>query len=76
MVYELWFSESENSYSYIPRDSHYDSTIKSIEGISTDYKLIWEFKAKSHFQAMQAYYDHLGWGTYKPDQEWEDIIFD
>ena len=42
---------------------------------SPDLKLVWTYKAKSYFEAMQAYNDYLGYGKYKPEPDWEDEIY-
>jgi hypothetical protein len=34
-------------------------------------KLIWTVEADSHFKAMTAYYEFMGWGTYTTDQQWD-----
>jgi hypothetical protein len=33
--------------------------------------MTWTVEAESHFQAMTLYYEHMGWGTYATDQEWD-----
>ena len=76
MKFELWRSEDESSYTYLPRDKNYENQIRIHKKITPDIKLIWSCDAKTYFEAMQAYYDYLGCGTYKPEPEWEDIIYE
>ena len=44
--------------------------------ITPDQNLVWTYEAKSYFEAMQAYYDYMSWGKYKPEPDWEDIIYE
>jgi len=39
--------------------------------LSPRAKLIWTVEADSHFAAMTAYYEHMGWGVYSTDQAWD-----
>jgi hypothetical protein len=39
--------------------------------LSPSAKLIWTVEAGSHFEAMSAYYEFMGWGEYRTDQEWD-----
>jgi hypothetical protein len=34
-------------------------------------QLVWEVEAGSHFEAMTLYYEHMGWGPYSTDQDWD-----
>ncbi|MEQ4210161.1 hypothetical protein [Actinopolymorpha sp. B9G3] len=34
-------------------------------------RLTWTVNAESHFEAMTLYYEHMGWGTYTTDHEWD-----
>lgn len=36
-------------------------------------RLVWTVEAKSHFQAMTLYYEHMGWGVYKTDHPEHDM---
>lgn len=38
--------------------------------LSSKAQLIWTVEAGSHFEAMSAYYEFMGWGEYTTDQEW------
>lgn len=35
--------------------------------LSTDARLVWTVSARSHLEAMQRYYAHMGWGEYSTD---------
>ncbi len=74
MIYELWHSSEENSYTFIPRNDDYDRAIKQYKKLNPGLKQIWSYDAKTYFEAMQAYYDYMGYGEYKPEPEWEDIV--
>ncbi len=76
MIYELWHSTEESSYMFIPRNDLYEKAIAQNKKIAPDLELIWSYKAKSHFEAMQAYKDHLGYGVYKPEPDWEDTVYE
>jgi hypothetical protein len=39
--------------------------------MSPDARLIWTVEAGSHFEAMTAYYEFMGWGKYTTNQEWD-----
>ncbi len=75
MEYELWYSEAEDSYLFISKDENYKTSIRQNKIFSPDIVLTWSYLAKSHFEAMQAYYDYLGYGQYKPEPEWEDTFY-
>jgi hypothetical protein len=35
--------------------------------LSDDAELAWTVDARSHFEAMTLYYEHMGWGEYSTD---------
>ncbi|MES2826061.1 MAG: hypothetical protein V4732_20845 [Pseudomonadota bacterium] len=76
MIYELWHSKEESSYTFIPRNDLYEEAIAQHKKITSDLEPIWTYKAKSHFEAMQAYYNYLGYGIYKPEADWEDTFYE
>lgn len=76
MKYELWYSEEENSYVFIPKNDLYEKALAQSRNFSPDLERIWTYKARSHFEAMQAYYNHLGYGVYKPEPEWLDTFYE
>jgi hypothetical protein len=39
--------------------------------LSGSARLTWTVEAESHFSAMTLYYEHMGWGTYTSDHEWD-----
>jgi len=63
MKHELWF-ESEKEQTFCLAGPHGDSARKLL---SADAKLVWTCEAKSHFEAMQKYYQHMSWGEYTTD---------
>jgi hypothetical protein len=71
MMYELWFSEKNHSYTYMPAGHRQASVLLEPDAIN-----IWTYDAKSHFDAMRAYHEHMGWEPYKPESDWEDIVYD
>jgi hypothetical protein len=76
MIYELWYSETEHSYFFIPKNESYEQALQQNKQSTSDYVIVWTYSARSHFEAMQAYNDHLGYGTYKPESDWQDRIYD
>jgi len=76
LIYELWHSERENSYFFIPRNESYEKSLQQNKQLTSDYQLIWTYSATSHFEAMQAYNDYLGYGPYKPEPDWQDITYE
>lgn len=71
MKFELWDSK-EGGLTYLREDENYKKNISLLE---PDAEKVWEFTAKSYFEAMQAYYDYMEWGTYTPEPDWQDEIF-
>ena len=39
--------------------------------LASGSKLVWEVEAGSHFEAMTRYYQHMGWGEYTTEQDWD-----
>ena len=76
MIFELWQSKNENSNFFIPRDNDYETEMKKHMKITPAQELVWTYEAKTYFEAMQAYYDYMSWGKYKPEPDWEDITYD
>ena len=76
MVFELWHSESEGSYMYLPRDGKYQASIEQNRKIPPDLELVWTYEARSYFEAMTAYHQHMGWEPYSPEEGWEDTAYD
>jgi len=71
LKHELWKDVGGEEYSeYIfclagPRGND------ARKSLSLEAELIWTVEADSHFGAMTAYYEFMGWGTYTTDQEWD-----
>jgi hypothetical protein len=76
MIFELWHSASECSYLYVAKNANYEETMRCERVITPDLVLEWTYEAKSYFEAQQARYQYLGWGDYKPEPGWDDIIYD
>jgi len=76
MIYELWYSAAENSYSYFARAADYDEQLSKFMSTTPDAVLRWSYHAKSHFEAMQARNDLLGFGLYVPEPDWEDTFYE
>ena len=39
--------------------------------LSPGAKLVWTVEAGSYFEAMTKYYEHMGWGVYTTEHEWD-----
>ena len=76
MIYELWYSASDNSYSYFARAADYAEHLDKLLAASPDAELRWSFHAKSHFEAMRARNDFLGFEPYVPEPDWQDTFYD
>ena len=69
--HELWKDiggEQYSEYTFCLAGAHGNDARKTL---SPDAELIWTVEAESHFAAMTAYYDFMGWGGYTTDQEWD-----
>lgn len=75
MKFELWQSDSEESYLYIPRDENYQNRIAQHREITKDLNLIWSCEAKSYFVAMKERNRYLGYSEYKPPANEKDIEY-
>jgi len=69
MRFELYQS-ADGSYTFLPHD-HKQLAILCGEGATK----LWETDAPTYFSAMQAYYTHMGWGTYHRDPAWPDTVY-
>lgn len=69
VLHELWDDpEQEGRYLFCLAGSRGDQARATL---SPSARLTWTVEADSHFQAMTLYYEHMGWGTYTTDQEWD-----
>lgn len=71
MKWELWDDQTGSSFG--PVDENYEQFRRVV---GPNAKLIWNCEAKSQFDAMQQMYTYCGWGTYKPEPDWDDVIYD
>ncbi len=70
LKHELWKDGDKDSGSYLfclagPRGDN------ARETLSPSAKLIWTVEAGSHFEAMTAYHEFMGWGKYTTEHEWD-----
>lgn len=63
MVYELWSSEQEGSYSFFPVD---ESMENKRPPLANDAKLVWVIEARSSEEANALKHKYLGWEPYIP----------
>lgn len=67
--HELWDEpEDEGRFTFCVSGSRGDEARALL---SPAARLVWTVEAASHFEAMTAYDDHQGWGTYMTDEEWD-----
>ena len=72
MIDELWHSERSDDFAFFARNEHYDQWRGFLE---PDSALVWTIDASSHFEAMRARNEYLGWGPYVPEPDWQDIVY-
>jgi hypothetical protein len=68
VLHELWDGDGEDGPTFCAAGPKGDDA-RTMLGPTA--KLIWTVEAKSHFEAMTLYYQHMDWGEYKTDQEWD-----
>ena len=69
MIHELWDDpESEGRYTFCIAGRHGDQARSML---SPRARLAWTVEVDSHFRAMTLYCEHMGWGAYTSDQEWD-----
>ncbi len=66
LKHELWEERGGEEYTFCLAGPRGDGARKLL---SPDAKLIWTVEAESHFEAMTAYYQFMGWGVYKTEHE-------
>lgn len=73
VLHELWDDpEDEGRYTFCLAGTHGD---RARALLSSAAQRTWTVEADSHFDAMTAYYQHMGWGTYATDREWDRITY-
>lgn len=69
MLHELWDDpESDGRFTFCLAGPH---GAQARATLSTSARLTWTVEAASHFEAMTLYYEHMGWGEYRSDQDWD-----
>jgi hypothetical protein len=69
VLHELWDDPNEEGrYTFCLAGPKGDGARATL---SSTARLTWTVEADSHFQAMTRYYEHMGWGRYETDQEWD-----
>lgn len=63
LVYQLWQSDTEQSYVLL-----YEDDPECVKILAPDAKVVLRVEANSYEEAIQKQYDFLGWGTYTPDE--------
>ncbi len=76
MIFELWQNSKRTHSAYFPKDESYQSKIDMELEVEPELELTWTYDARSYFEAMQAYYDHMDFGTWKPQPDWEDTTYE
>ncbi len=62
VVYELWYSKSQNSYAFFPKGDQSNMNL-----LEPDAELIWQVLAESWEEAISKQHEYLGWDAYKPE---------
>lgn len=65
--HELW-RETDGLHSFVLTGPMGDEA-RALMG--PEARLVWTVEAGSHFEAMTQYYEHMGWGTYTTEFEWD-----
>ena len=67
LKHELW-EDVDGLHTFCLTGPHGDGA-RSL--LSPGAKLIWTVEAGSHYEAMTAFYEFVGYGVYSTDQEWD-----
>ena len=64
--YELWkeVDDDAEALTFVEVNEDYERVLKML--VEPGAELIWTVEADTDNEAMQLYYDHMDWGTYKP----------
>ena len=63
MLWELWTNEDRTEWTFL--ESRGSERARNRLGMD-DNELIWTVEAGSRNEAMQLYYDYMGWGRHQP----------
>jgi hypothetical protein len=67
LVHELWVeSEGEQTFCL---SGPMGADARAL--MSPGARLVWTVEAGSHFEAMSEYYQHMDWGAYTAEHEWD-----
>ena len=67
LLHELWI-DADDSEMFCLAGPMGDEARASLQ---SGVRLIWTIEAGSHFEAMTKYYEHMGWGAYKTEHDWD-----
>ena len=66
MKYELWANKDKTNSSFFAVEyPNYEQNLQLLKDEEELFELIWTTEAKTYGEAMQKYYDFMGWGKYK-----------
>jgi len=69
-VFELWYSESSNAHTFFGVEANErEEGFYDRHGLESDARFLRRFIASSFNEAMQEYYDFMGWGEYSPMED-------
>jgi hypothetical protein len=68
LVHELWVEKDGDRQTFCLAGALGEGARKLL---GPDAKLVWTVEASSHFDAMTAYYEFMGWGKYETDHTWD-----
>jgi hypothetical protein len=63
LLHELWVEKDGDGQTFCLAGPLGEEARKLL---GPDAKLVWSVEASSHFEAMTAYYQFMGWGQYTP----------
>lgn len=67
MKYELWANKNKTDLAFFSVEyPNYEKNLQLLKTEGDEFELIWTVEAPTHNEAMQKYYDFMGFGKYKP----------
>lgn len=67
MLHEMWDDPTPTDGGYVMLCLAGPMGDQARATLSPSARVTWTVEADSHFEAMTAYYEHQGWGTYTTD---------